>query len=188
MPDHHRPDQEQVIIPIGIIKEPTEDGISIRLIPPLLSADKLQPQANILTRDSGTGTHARATVRVGNPSATWPGSKSWSLRRSRIGRKVNPLATGQPVYLALPDSFDPDPDQQGSEEESEPFSEVPGTPPQPLNPPSPQHRTPAMRQHSPQPHSSPEGPSPKGRICTNGEGLSRVMVKPPYAKGEEEQC
>ena len=64
MPDHHRPDQEQIIIPIGIIKEPTEDGISIRLIPPLPSADKLQPQATILTRDSGTGAHAKATVRA----------------------------------------------------------------------------------------------------------------------------
>ena len=39
-----------------------------------------------------------------------------------------PLAAGQPVYLALAESFDPDPDQQGTEEESKPFSEVPGTP------------------------------------------------------------
>ena len=57
-----------IIMPIGIIKKSTGAGTTIRLIPPHPSADKLQPQATILTRDSGTGAgagaHARAAVRV----------------------------------------------------------------------------------------------------------------------------
>ena len=53
-----------IIMPIGIIKKSTGAGTTIRLIPPHPSADKLQPQMNILTRDSETGTHARAAVRV----------------------------------------------------------------------------------------------------------------------------
>ncbi len=53
-----------IIMPIGIIKKSTGAGTTIRLIPPHPSADKLQPQINILTRDSETGAHARAAVRV----------------------------------------------------------------------------------------------------------------------------
>ena len=71
-----------IIMPIGIIKKSTGAGTTIRLIPPHPSADKLQPQATILTRDSGTGAHARATVRVvetqgrspfQHTSQGWPG-------------------------------------------------------------------------------------------------------------------
>ena len=51
MPDN---DQEHVILPIGTIKETTKDGTTINLIPPHPSASKLQPQATIPTRDSGT--------------------------------------------------------------------------------------------------------------------------------------
>ena len=47
-----------IILPIGIIKETTGAGTTTRLIPPHPSADKL------LTLDSETGAHARATVRV----------------------------------------------------------------------------------------------------------------------------
>ena len=43
-----------IIMPIGIIKKSTGAGTTIRLIPPHPSADKLQPQTTILTRDSGT--------------------------------------------------------------------------------------------------------------------------------------
>ena len=43
-----------IIMPIGIIKKSTGAGTTIRLIPPHPSAVKLQPQATILTRDSGT--------------------------------------------------------------------------------------------------------------------------------------
>jgi hypothetical protein len=53
-----------IIMPIGIIKKFTGAGTTIRLIPPHPSADKLQPQMNILTRDSETGAHPRAAVRV----------------------------------------------------------------------------------------------------------------------------
>ena len=53
-----------IILPIGIIKESTGAGTTIRLIPPHPDDNKLQPQMNILTRDSGTGAHARAVVRV----------------------------------------------------------------------------------------------------------------------------
>ena len=64
MPDNHCPHQEHVILPIGIINEATGAGTTIRPIRPHPSADKLQPQVTILTRDSGTGAHARAVVRV----------------------------------------------------------------------------------------------------------------------------
>ena len=64
MPDNHCLHQEHVILPIGIINEATGAGTTIRLIPPHPSADKLQPQATILTRDSETGAHARAVVSV----------------------------------------------------------------------------------------------------------------------------
>ena len=53
-----------IIMPIGIIKKSTGAGTTIRPIPPHPSADKLQPQINILTRDSETGAHPRAAVRV----------------------------------------------------------------------------------------------------------------------------
>ena len=55
---------EHIIIPVGIINEATEAETTIRLIPPHPGTDKLQPQGNILTRDSGTGAHARAVVRA----------------------------------------------------------------------------------------------------------------------------
>ena len=107
-----------IIMPIGIIKKSTGAGTTIRLIPPHPSADKLQPQMNILTRDSETGAHARAAVRVveiqGNVARfdileletepAWPEGR-------------DPLAVGLPVYLGLPCSFEPDPEPQGREEE-----------------------------------------------------------------------
>ena len=61
MPDNH---QEHIHLPIGIVRESTEARTTIRLIPPHPSTDKLQPNTTIMTRDSGTGAHARATVRV----------------------------------------------------------------------------------------------------------------------------
>ena len=64
MPDNHCPDQEHVIFPIGIIKESTKDRTTIRLILPYPDDSKLRPEATILTRDPGTGAHARAVVRV----------------------------------------------------------------------------------------------------------------------------
>ena len=101
-----------IILPIGIIKETTGAGTTTRLIPPHPSADKL------LTRDSETGAHARAAVRVveiqGNVARfdileletepAWPEGR-------------DPLAVGLPVYLGLPCSFEPDPEPQGREEE-----------------------------------------------------------------------
>ena len=113
-----------IIMPIGIIKKSTGAGTTIRLIPPHPSADKLQPQMNILTRDSETGAHARAAVRVveiqGNVARfdileletepAWPEGR-------------DPLATGLPVYLGLLRSFKPDPEPQGTEEEIQAFLE-----------------------------------------------------------------
>ena len=97
MPDHHRPGQDHVIIPIGTIKDATEDGISIRLIPPHPGDKKLQPQATILPRDSGTGTHARAKSGLWKPGATWPTWKSQSWKRSRSGRREQiPWQQGSP--------------------------------------------------------------------------------------------
>ena len=113
-----------IIMPIGIIKKSTGAGTTIRLIPPHPSADKLQPQMNILTRDSETGAHARVAVRVveiqGNVARfdileletepAWPEGR-------------DPLAVGLPVYLGLPCSFKPDPEPQGTEEEIQAFLE-----------------------------------------------------------------
>ena len=105
MPDNRRPDQEHIILPIGIVKKSTGAGTTIRLIPPHPSADKLMPQANILTRDSGTGAHARAVVRVveiqGNlaqfdimeleTEAEWPEAGNWA-RWPTLGQEHPSLA------------------------------------------------------------------------------------------------
>ena len=89
MPDNH------VILPIGIIKESTKAGTTIRLIPPHPSTDKLQPQATILTRDSSTGAHARTTVPDSNPGPApqVPGSTERPPSGS-LGRLPGNLARG----------------------------------------------------------------------------------------------
>ena len=117
MPDNH---QEHVILPIGTIMKSTKAGTTIKLIPPHPSTGKLQPQATILIRNSGSSTHAKATVRVveiqGNlalfdimeTEPEWP-------------EGADPLEVGQPVYLALPGTFEPDPEPQGTVEEIQAF-------------------------------------------------------------------
>ena len=115
-----------IIMPIGIIKKSTGAGTTIRLIPPHPSADKLQPQMNILTRDSETGAHARAAVRVveiqGNVARfdileletepAWPegrdhrasGPPGWSLLHFK---RRPPRRTGRKESLALIEAVAP---------------------------------------------------------------------------------
>ena len=96
----------------------------IKLILPHPSADKLQPQATILTRDSGTGAHAKATVRVVEIQGNLARFNILELETEpEWPEGVDPFATGQPVYLATPDSFDPDPEPQGTEKEIQAFLE-----------------------------------------------------------------
>ena len=120
MPDN----REHIHLPIGTIMKATGARTTVRLIPPHPSTDKLQPQATILTRDSSTGAHSRATVRVveiqGNMAQlgileleTEPG---WP-------EGADPLAVGLPVYLATPGTFEPDPHAQGTEAEVETYLE-----------------------------------------------------------------
>ena len=119
MPDNH---QEHIIIPIGTVKESTKAGTTILLIPPHSSADELQPQATLLTRNYGTGAHARATVRVLEIQGNMAHLEVLKLE-PEWPEGADPLATGQPVYLGLPGSFKPDPDQQGTEAEIEAYLE-----------------------------------------------------------------
>ena len=124
MPDNHHPDQEHIIIPIGTIKKSTGAGTTIRLIPPHPSANKLIPQATILTRDSGTGAHARATVRVVEIQGNLAQLNILELETEpEWPEGADPLEVGQPVYLGLPCSFEPDPEPQGKKEEFQAFLE-----------------------------------------------------------------
>ena len=121
MPDTH---QEHVILPIGIIKESAEARTTIKLIPPHPSAGKLQPQATILTRDSGAGAHAKATVRVVDIQGNMADLEVLELEtEARWPEGADPLRVGQPVYLALPGTFEPDPHAQGTEAEIEAYLE-----------------------------------------------------------------
>ena len=113
-----------IIMPIGIIKKSTGAGTTIRLIPPNPSADKLQPQMNILTRDSETGAHARAAVRVVEIQGNVARFDILELETEPAWPEgMDPLATRLPVYLGLPCSFEPDPEPQGTEEEIQAFLE-----------------------------------------------------------------
>ena len=124
MPDNHHPDQEHIIIPIGIVKKSTGAGTTILLIPPHPSTNKLQPQATILTRNSGTGAHARATVRVVEIQGNLAQLNILELETEpEWPEGADPLEVGQPVYLGLPCSFEPDPEPQGTGEEIQAFLE-----------------------------------------------------------------
>ena len=113
-----------IILPIGIIKESTGAGTTIRLIPPHPDDNKLQPQMNILTRDSGTGAHARAVVRVLGIQGNSARFEILELETEpEWPEGADPFAAGQPVYLATPDSFEPDPEPQGTEEDIQAFLE-----------------------------------------------------------------
>ena len=120
MPDN----REHVHLPIGTIKKSTGAGTTIRLIPPDPSTDKLMPQANILTRDSGTGAHARAVVRVVEIQGNLAQFDILELETEpEWPEGTDPLAVGLPLYLALPGTFDPDPESQGAEAEIEAYLE-----------------------------------------------------------------
>ena len=115
-----------ITLPIGTIKKSTKAKTTIKLIPPHPSADKLQPQATILTRDSGTGAgaHARATVRVVEIQGNVAHLEVLKLEtEARWPEGADPLATGLPVYLAMPGTFEPDPEPQGTEAEIEAYLE-----------------------------------------------------------------
>ena len=106
-----------LIMPIGIVRESTGAGTTIRLIPPHSSADKLQPQMNILTRDSETGAHARAAVKVVEIQGYVAHLEILELETDPAWPEgMDPLATRLPVYLGLLRSFKPDPEPQGAEE------------------------------------------------------------------------
>ena len=121
MPDNH---QEHIIIPIGTVKESTKAGTTILLIPPHSSADELQPQATLLTRNYGTGAHARATVRVLEIQGNAARLNIMELETELAWPEgADPLATGLPVYLAMPGTFEPDPEPQGTVEEIQAYLE-----------------------------------------------------------------
>ena len=112
MPDN----REHIHLPIGTIKESAKDRTTIKLIPPHPSTDKLQPQATILTRDSGTGAHAKATVRVVEIQGNMAQLEILELETEPGWPEgADPLAVGLPVYLATPGTFEPDPQAQGTE-------------------------------------------------------------------------
>ncbi len=72
-------------------------------------------QATILTRDSETGAHARAAVRVVEIQGNMARFDILELETEpERPEGVNPLAAGQPAYLGLPCSFEPDPEPQGT--------------------------------------------------------------------------
>ena len=120
MPDN----REHIHLPIGTIKESAEARTTVCLIPPHPSTDKLQPQATILTRDSSTGAHARATVRVVEIQGNMAQLEILELETEPGWPEgADPLTVGLPVYLATPGTFEPDPEPQGTVEEIQAFLE-----------------------------------------------------------------
>ena len=126
MPDNHRPHQGHVIIPVGTINEAAEDETTIRLIPPHPSTDKLQPQATIMTRDSGTstGTHARAVVRIVEIQGNLADLEVLELE-PEWPEGLDPMQQGSPYIWPSRIHFEPDPDQQGTESEIQALLESP---------------------------------------------------------------
>ena len=111
-----------IILPIGTIMKSTKAGTTIKLIPPHPSAGKLQPQATILTRNSGSSAHARAVVRVVDIQGNLARFDILELETEpEWPEGADPIEVGQPVYLAMEGSFKPDPEPQGTEAEIQAF-------------------------------------------------------------------
>ena len=101
---------QTIVMPIGIIEEPTPAGATFRLTPQGqnigLSADahvtvwRYHPEQLAMAKYTGRITQ------VGHETATF------AILRAEVDERwpaeINPLGAGAPVYLALRGSFEPD--------------------------------------------------------------------------------
>ena len=101
---------QTIVMPIGIIEEPTPAGATFRLTPhgqhPRLQTDahvtvwRYHPEQLAMAKYAGRITH------VGDDTA------AFAILRADVDERwpaeINPLGPGAPVYLALRGSFEPD--------------------------------------------------------------------------------
>ena len=101
---------QTIVMPIGIIEEPTPAGATFRLTPQGQNAG-LDIDAHVTVwryhpERLAMAKYAGRITRIGDDTATF------TILRVEIDERwpaeVNPLGAGAPVYLALRGSFEPD--------------------------------------------------------------------------------
>ena len=101
---------QTIIMPIGIIEEPTPAGATFRLTPQGQNAG-LEPGAHVTVwryhpEQLAIAKYTGRITQVGDDTATF------AILRAEVDERwpaeINPLGAGAPVYLALRGSFEPD--------------------------------------------------------------------------------
>ena len=101
---------QTIIMPIGIVEEPTPAGATFRLTPQGADA-RLQADAHVTVwryhpEQLAMAKYTGRITQVSDHTATF------AILRAEIDERwpaeVNPLGAGAPVYLALRGSFEPD--------------------------------------------------------------------------------
>ena len=102
--------KQTIVLPVGIIEEPTPAGATFRLTPQGQDAG-LSPDTHVTVwryhpDQLATAKYTGRITRVGDDTATF------TILRVEIDERwpaeINPLGVGAPVYLALRGSFEPD--------------------------------------------------------------------------------
>ena len=101
---------QSIIMPIGIIEEPTPAGATFRLTPQGQNAG-LEPGAHVTvwryhSEQLAIAKYTGRITQVGDDTA------AFAVLRAEVDERwpaeINPLEAGAPVYLALRGSFEPD--------------------------------------------------------------------------------
>lgn len=101
---------QTIIMPVGIIEEPTPAGATFRLTPQGQNA-RIQADAHVTVwryhpEQLAMAKYTGRITQVGDDTATF------AILRVEVDERwpadINPLAAGAPVYLALRGSFEPD--------------------------------------------------------------------------------
>ena len=101
---------QTIVMPIGIIEEPTPAGATFRLTPQGQNAG-LSPDAHVTVWRYHPEQLAMAKY-TGRITQVRDDTATFTMLRVEIDERwpadINPLGAGAPVYLALPGSFEPD--------------------------------------------------------------------------------
>ena len=101
---------QTIIMPIGIIEEPTSLGATFRLTPQGQNA-VLSPDAHVTVWRYHPDQLAMARY-TGRITQVGDDTAAFAILRVEVDERwpadINPLAPGAPVYLALRGSFEPD--------------------------------------------------------------------------------
>lgn len=108
-------------MPLGIIEQVTDDGAIFVMCRPTDSEDVSAGQpVTVWEMDQTTGARARYRGVISEIGDT---VGAFIIRERDIDegwpRGRHPVVPGNPVYLAMPDSYDPDPSRTGTLEEAE---------------------------------------------------------------------